>query len=85
MNERTTLELPGGLVVKDLALSLLWLGSLLWHEFSPWPRNVCILQVQPKNKAKQTKNNLDTELVLSPSYNQLDLLLLSLILFPIIS
>ena len=25
-----TLELPGGLVVKDLALSLLWLWSLLW-------------------------------------------------------
>ena len=26
-------EFPGGLVVKDLALSLLWLG------FHPWPRN----------------------------------------------
>ena len=32
-------ELPGGSMVKDLALSLLWLGSLLWHEFEPWPGN----------------------------------------------
>ena len=28
------LEFPGGLVVKDLALSLLWLS------FNPWPGNV---------------------------------------------
>ena len=27
------MELPGGLAVKDLALSLLWLG------FNPWPKN----------------------------------------------
>ena len=29
------LEFPGGLVVKDLTLSLLWVGSLLWHVFNP--------------------------------------------------
>ena len=32
-------EFLGGLVVKDLALSLLWLGSLLWCQFDSWPRN----------------------------------------------
>ena len=30
-------EFPGGLVVKDLVLSLLWLG------FDPWCRNFCML------------------------------------------
>ena len=25
--------------VKDPALSLLWLGSVLWHGLDPWPRN----------------------------------------------
>ena len=30
-------EFPGGLVVKDPALSLLWLESLMWHEFDPYP------------------------------------------------
>ena len=37
---------PGGLVVKDLVLSLLWLGSLKWHGFDPWPRNLCMLQAR---------------------------------------
>ena len=36
-------EFPGGLVVKNLALSLLWL------RFDPWPRDFRKLQVQPKN------------------------------------
>ena len=26
--------------VKDLALSLQWLGLLLWHKFDPWPREL---------------------------------------------
>ena len=30
--------------VKDLALSLQWLGSLLWHGFNPWLRNFYVLQ-----------------------------------------
>ena len=25
--------------VKDPALSRVWLGSLLWHRFKPWPGN----------------------------------------------
>ena len=32
-------EFSGGLVVKDLALSLLWLRSLLWYGFDPWSGN----------------------------------------------
>ena len=28
---RLMMEFPGGLVIKDLALSLLWFRSLLWH------------------------------------------------------
>ena len=37
-------EFPGGLVVKDLKLALLWLWSDLW------PRKFCMLQVWPKKK-----------------------------------
>ena len=33
--------------VKDSALSLQWLGLLLWHGFSPWPGTFYILQAQP--------------------------------------
>ena len=29
--------------VKDLALSLLWLGPLLWCGFDPWPRKFYML------------------------------------------
>ena len=29
--------------VKDLVLSLLGLGLLLWHGFNPWPGNLCML------------------------------------------
>ena len=40
--------------VKDSALSLQWLGSLLWHEFNPWPRSFHMLRVwQKKKKAIQ--------------------------------
>ena len=42
--QEQSLAFPGGLVVKDLALSLLWL------RLDPWPRNFCMPQVQPKNK-----------------------------------
>ena len=34
--------------VKDLALSVQELGSLLWHRFDPWPRNFHMPWVQPK-------------------------------------
>ena len=42
-------EFPGGLVVKDLVLSLLWLRSLLWRGFNPWPRKCCMLWTWPVN------------------------------------
>ena len=41
--------------VKDPALSLLWLASLLWRGFSPWPGNFHMLWVQPKRKNKTLK------------------------------
>ena len=34
--------------VKDLASSLLWLGSQLWHRLDPWPGNFHMLWAQPK-------------------------------------
>ena len=41
-------EFPGGLVVKDLVLSLLWLG------FHPWPRtSACLRHNQKKKKKKK--------------------------------
>ena len=36
--------------VKDGALSLLWLGSLLWHRFDPWPRNFNMHQIELRRK-----------------------------------
>ena len=36
--------------VKDPALSLQQLGSLLWHGFNPWPENFHMLRTWPKNK-----------------------------------
>ena len=43
--------------VKGLALSLQWLGTLLWYMFDPWSRNFCKLQVW---KEKQDKTTLKT-------------------------
>ena len=37
--------------VKDLALSLQWLGLLLWHRFDPWPGNFYMLWAWLKKKA----------------------------------
>ena len=35
--------------VKDPVWSLLWLGSLLWCGFNPWPEKFLILWMLPKN------------------------------------
>ena len=43
--------------VKDLVLSLLWLGSLLWHEFNSWPRNFHIPWAWQKKKIFFLKKN----------------------------
>ena len=42
--------------VKDLALSLHQLGSLLWCGFSPWPRDFHMLQAQPKINMRENKH-----------------------------
>ena len=34
-------------------LSLLWLGSLLWHGFNPWPGNFHKPEVDPAQKEKK--------------------------------
>ena len=41
--------------VKDGALSLQLLGSLLWCRFDPQPRTFHILQVWPKKKKKKKR------------------------------
>ena len=35
--------------VKDLVLSLLWLGLQLLHMFDPWPGSFCMLRVSQNN------------------------------------
>ena len=47
--------------VKDLALSLQWLGTLLWRGFDPWPGNFRILRAWPK--PNQTTNKKISVLV----------------------
>ena len=47
--------------VKDMALSLEWLGSLLWLGFDPWPRNFHVSQAWPKKK-KKTRNREKIEM-----------------------
>ena len=39
--------------VKDPALSLLWLGSMLWLGFDPWPGNLHMPWAWPKKKKKK--------------------------------
>ena len=64
------MEFHGGLVVKDSALSLLWLG------LDPWPRNFCMLWVQPKKKKKKKK-----KLLMSPPLIMTDCILGSFVCF----
>ena len=58
---KQSLEIPGDLEVKDLALSLLWCG------FDPWPRNFRTLQ--HAQNVKKTKVELNP----SPLVTRLDL------------
>ena len=44
-------EFPGGVAV-NLALSLLWLGSLLWYRFHPWPKNFYMPQSWPRKRTR---------------------------------
>ena len=43
--------------IKGPALSLLWLGLLLWHGFDPWPWNFYIPPVWPKTNTTTTTTN----------------------------
>ena len=36
--------------IKDLALSLLWSGSLLWRGLDPWSRTFCVPWARPREK-----------------------------------
>lgn len=45
-------EFPGGLVIKDLVLSL-W-----WHGFDPWPRNSTCYQHPPPTQEKTDKQKI---------------------------
>ena len=38
---------------KDLVLSLLLLGSLLWCRFNAWPRNFCMPWLWPKKEKER--------------------------------
>ena len=53
--------------VKDLALSLKWLGSQLWRWFSPWPGSFHMPWVQPK--MKQGKERLSSPAPQCPKEN----------------
>ena len=61
-------ECPGGLVVKDLALSFPWLGSLLWHGFEPWPRNFCMPWARPKQKTPNKQTNKKPQITLRETF-----------------
>lgn len=43
--------------VKNLALSLQWLGWLLWHRFDPCLRNFHMVGVKQKKRKKKKKLN----------------------------
>ena len=40
--------------------------SLLWHRFSPWPGNFCMVWVQPKKKKKKSNVFGFAYLILQP-------------------
>ena len=50
ISSRLLLEISCGPVVKDSALSLQWLGLLLWQGFKPWPGNYVMLREYPPKK-----------------------------------
>ena len=48
-------EFPGDLVVKDSALSHLWLGLLLWLRFNIWSENFLLHAMGTAKKKKKSK------------------------------
>ena len=55
VKEMESREFPVAEWVKDLALPLQWLRSLLWYGFDPWPRNI------KKKKEKEKKRKKEKE------------------------
>ena len=55
--------------VKDPALSLQWLGSLLWLKFEPWPRNFHMPQATQKKKKNTVNKRLEDGCLLLNKYN----------------
>ena len=51
------MEFPGGLAVRELAL------SLLWCEFDPWPEKFCMPQVDQKKKKRENSKGENIILV----------------------
>ena len=51
---------------KDLALSLQWLGLLLWRGFDHLPGNVLMLWAQPKKKSWSQNSRPDVRTSTSP-------------------
>ena len=45
--------------VKDPALSPLWLGSLLWRRFNPWPRKFCMPQAWQEREGRKEGKRKD--------------------------
>ena len=53
--ENLILEFPGGLMVKDLMLSLLWLWVTAMAQVQSLAQDFCRPQVWPKKKKKRKK------------------------------
>ena len=49
-------EFSGSLLVRNSALSLWWLGLLLWLGLDPWPRNGHVPWARPKKKREREEN-----------------------------
>ena len=47
--------------VKDLILSLFWLGTLLWCRFDPWTGNFCMLWAWPQKKKRKKERRKKKE------------------------
>ena len=47
--------------IKDLALSLPWIESLLWCWFNPWPENFCTVKEKKRRKGKKERKEKKKE------------------------
>ena len=55
--------------VKNLALSLQWLGLLLWCGFDPWPKNFHMPQAQPKKRERASARARTNQTKICLEYN----------------